>query len=82
MPKTVNDVTSFASPPSSADPLAGLRRDCARMAPHWAVPAGTGRDVGAGGTGGTCGTAWSLIHGISVPDRSARLLDGMSEYGD
>jgi len=52
--------------------LAALRGDCARMAPHWTVP---DRIV-------ALPVSPSLIHGVSVPSKSARLLDGMSEYGD
>ncbi len=52
--------------------LTSLRGDCARMAPHWAVP-----DRAAAGP-----VSPSLIHGVSVPPSSARLLDAMSEYGD
>ncbi|MCX4701437.1 hypothetical protein OG252_36470 [Streptomyces sp. NBC_01352] len=52
--------------------LASLRGDCARMAPHWAVPDRiTALPVSP-----------SLIHGVTVPPASARLLDAMSEYGD
>ena len=52
--------------------LAALRVDCARMAPHWTVPAHAElRPVPP-----------SLIHGVTVPARSARLLDAMSDYGD
>ncbi|MEU5309666.1 hypothetical protein [Streptomyces sp. NPDC021562] len=52
--------------------LASLRGDCARMAPHWVVPdLGDARPVPP-----------SLIHGVVVPKKSARLLDAMSEYGD
>jgi hypothetical protein len=52
--------------------LASLRGDCARMAPHWAVPEHPrSRPVPP-----------SLIHGVTVPTRSARLLDAMSDYGD
>jgi hypothetical protein len=52
--------------------LASLRGDCARMAPHWAVPDRTAaRPVSP-----------SLIHGVTVPSTSARLLDAMSDYGD
>ncbi|AGS69082.1 hypothetical protein [Streptomyces collinus] len=52
--------------------LATLRGDCARMAPHWAAPVhGVSRPVPP-----------SLIHGVDVPARSARLLDAMSDYGD
>ncbi|MGW2643824.1 hypothetical protein ACWC2T_02685 [Streptomyces sp. NPDC001393] len=52
--------------------LAVLRGDCARMAPRWAVPEhAEARPVPP-----------SLIHGVSVPARSAHLLDAMSDYGD
>ncbi|MEU5524343.1 hypothetical protein ACIQCD_00975 [Streptomyces sp. NPDC093250] len=52
--------------------LASLRGDCARMVPHWTVPErAAARPVSP-----------SLIHGVSVPPASARLLDAMSEYGD
>lgn len=52
--------------------LASLRGDCARMAPHWAVP---DRMV-------SLPVSPSLIHGVTVPEGSARLLEAMSEYGD
>lgn len=52
--------------------LAGLREDCARMAAHWAArSAGTRAPVPP-----------SLIHGVTVPPGSVRLLDKMSGYGD
>lgn len=52
--------------------LASLRGDCARMAPHWTAPVRiTARPVSP-----------SLIHGVTVPPASARLLDAMSDYGD
>ncbi|MEV6111796.1 hypothetical protein AB0L59_04585 [Streptomyces sp. NPDC052109] len=52
--------------------LAALRGDCARMAPHWAVPEhAQSRPV-----------PLSLLHGVTVPARSARMLDAMSDYGD
>ncbi|WP_171109849.1 MULTISPECIES: hypothetical protein [Streptomyces] len=61
--------------PTSADlegDLASLRGDCARMVPHWSAPdRGTTRPV-----------PLSLIHGVTVPPKSARLLDAMSDYGD
>ncbi|GAA2521958.1 MULTISPECIES: hypothetical protein [Actinomycetes] len=61
--------------PSPADlegDLASLRGDCARMAPRWAAPDRVAaRPVPP-----------SLIHGVTVPPASARLLDAMSEYGD
>ncbi|WP_161307693.1 hypothetical protein [Streptomyces sp. SID3212] len=52
--------------------LAGLREDCARMASHWA----------AGSAGTRAPVPPSLIHGVTVPPGSARLLDKMSAYGD
>jgi hypothetical protein len=52
--------------------LAQLRGDCARMAPHWVVPAAS---VPAP-------VPPSLIHGVVVPAASARLVDSMSQYGD
>ncbi|HLL35008.1 MAG TPA: hypothetical protein VK545_14190 [Streptomyces sp.] len=69
-------MTNLDAPaPAPADlegDLASLRGDCARMAPHWAVPdRDTARPVPP-----------SLIHGVSVPVTSARLLDAMSDYGD
>ncbi|MFR9797188.1 hypothetical protein ACL02U_14950 [Streptomyces sp. MS06] len=52
--------------------LESLRGDCARMVPHWAAPdRAAARPVPPG-----------LIHGVTVPVRSARLLDAMSDYGD
>ncbi|MFJ8771890.1 hypothetical protein [Streptomyces microflavus] len=52
--------------------LAELRGDCARMAPHWTAPVKTA----------TTPVRPSLIHGVTVPPASARLIDAMSEYGD
>ncbi|MFF0019847.1 MULTISPECIES: hypothetical protein [unclassified Streptomyces] len=52
--------------------LASLRGDCARMAGHWAAP-----DQAA-----PLPVSPSLIHGVTVPSTSARLLDAMSDYGD
>ncbi|MFF2189041.1 hypothetical protein [Streptomyces sp. NPDC058155] len=52
--------------------LAELRGDCARMAPHWVRPAAAA----------PVPVPPSLIHGVRVPPASARLIDGMSEYGD
>ncbi|MEU0337167.1 hypothetical protein [Streptomyces sp. NPDC006193] len=64
-------VTSHA--PADLDGgLAALRGDCARMAPHWAVP-----EPAEPGP-----VPPSSIHGVTVPVRSARLLDAMSDYGD
>ncbi|GHB23984.1 MULTISPECIES: hypothetical protein [Streptomyces] len=59
-------------PRESEMSLAELRGDCARMAPHWVVPAKTAAKP----------VAPSLIHGVTVPPSSARLIDSMSVYGD
>jgi hypothetical protein len=55
-----------------SESLETLRGDCARMAPHWVAPA----------MAVTAPVSPALIHGVSVPPASARLIDGMSEYGD
>ncbi|MFD4232640.1 hypothetical protein [Streptomyces sp. NPDC058545] len=60
------------APRESEISLAELRGDCARMAPHWVVPA----------TAAPIPVAPSLIHGVTVPAASARLIDSMAEYGD
>ncbi|MFJ3200676.1 hypothetical protein [Streptomyces sp. NPDC086989] len=52
--------------------FARLLGDCARMAPHWAVPADPRPDR----------VAPSQIHGIRVPAASARLIASTAEYGD
>ncbi|MFC8080296.1 hypothetical protein ACFUN8_32745 [Streptomyces sp. NPDC057307] len=53
--------------------LAELRGDCARMAPDWVKPTTAAAPAPV---------PPSLIHGITVPAASARLIDGMAEYGD
>ncbi|MET9453934.1 hypothetical protein ABZY05_02405 [Streptomyces canus] len=63
----------YVSAPADLDgDLASLLGDCARMAPHWAAP---DRIV-------SLPVSPSLIHGVTVPEGSARLLEAMSEYGD
>ena len=52
--------------------LAELRGDCARMAPHWVVPA----------TVTPTPVTPALIHGVTVPAASARMIDSMAVYGD
>ncbi|KJY44529.1 MULTISPECIES: hypothetical protein [unclassified Streptomyces] len=49
-----------------------LLGDCARMAPHWTVPAHPRPTR----------VAPSQIHGISVPPASARLIASTAEYGE
>jgi hypothetical protein len=71
MPNPVKHVTFPDTEPES---LEELRRLCARMAPHWSgAPLAPVVPVPV---------PPSHIHGVSVPTGSARLLDGMSEYGD
>ncbi|RLV09041.1 hypothetical protein CTZ27_06095 [Streptomyces griseocarneus] len=55
--------------PETLAELCGLG---ALMAPHWAAP-----PVPA-----AAAVPPSHIHHVSIPVRSARLLDAMSEYGD
>ncbi|WP_051722497.1 hypothetical protein [Streptomyces albus] len=79
MPITPNHPGSPALP-ATADPtpleldggLAELRGDCSRMAPHWRTGVAAAAEP----------VPPSRIHGVRVPASSARLLDGMSEYGD
>ncbi|MGW8887653.1 hypothetical protein [Streptomyces sp. NPDC055749] len=65
-------MSKHIAPRESEMSLAELRGDCARMAPHWVVPTKTA----------TAPVAPSLIHGVTVPPASARLIDAMAEYGD
>lgn len=52
--------------------LAELRGDCARMAPHWVVPAKPAvRPVEP-----------PRPHGVTVPPSSARMVDAMADYGN
>ncbi|MFF7727864.1 hypothetical protein [Streptomyces sp. NPDC008001] len=74
MPNPVKDVTFPESEPES---LAELRGLCARMSPHW-----TGGSGSAGHAQAAAAVSPARIRGVSVPAGSARLIDGMSEYGD
>ncbi|GAA3489881.1 MULTISPECIES: hypothetical protein [Streptomyces] len=68
-----HSVTAPSGRPLRADADGGwaqLHGDCARMVPHWAVPAADVVHVPA-----------SLIHGVVVPSASARLVGAMPEYG-
>ncbi|MGW6902640.1 hypothetical protein [Streptomyces sp. NBC_01727] len=60
------------APRESEISLAELRGDCARMAPHWVVPT----------TVTPTPVTPALIHGVTVPAASARLIDSMAVYGD
>lgn len=75
MTKPVKAVTPrVATSPAVSEPesLDELRGDCARMAGRW--KAGHRSAPAPGGA--------SDLHGVEVPERSAELVDKMSEYGD
>ncbi|RSS91464.1 MULTISPECIES: hypothetical protein [unclassified Streptomyces] len=64
--------TADPAPADLDGDLASLRGDCARMTPRWEAPVEVShRPVPV-----------SLLHGVRVPQTSARLLDAMSDYGD
>ncbi|MFG2677854.1 hypothetical protein [Streptomyces sp. NPDC048392] len=64
--------TADPAPADLDGDLASLRGDCARMTPRWSAPVHLSlRPV-----------PLSLIHGVRVPQTSARLLEAMSDYGD
>jgi hypothetical protein len=65
-------MSNSIAPRESEVSLTDLRGDCARMAPHWVVPSGVAPTP----------VHPSLIHGVTVPPASARLIDQMAEYGD
>ncbi|MEU7555548.1 hypothetical protein AB0B01_24955 [Streptomyces sp. NPDC044571] len=70
---TYTDAFGYADSPADTRPaFARLLGDCARMAPHWAVPADPR----------PARVAPSQIHGISVPPASARLIASTAQYGD
>ncbi|MEU5085937.1 hypothetical protein [Streptomyces sp. NPDC021356] len=75
---TNHEVHAAPAPADLEGDLASLRGDCARMAPRWSAPDGDGG--GAASRPGPVSPA--RIHGVSVPDSSARLLESMSDYGD
>ncbi|MGW1766910.1 hypothetical protein ACWCQL_22930 [Streptomyces sp. NPDC002073] len=70
--RTYPDSATSTADRTAESGLAQLLGDCARMAPHWAVPAGPA----------PVRVAPSQIHGISVPPSSARLIAGTAAYGD
>lgn len=59
--------------------LAQLRGDCARVPARWHRHETA--DAPARGRGDDAGEP-ARPHGVHVPERSAHLLDGMSDYGD
>ncbi|MGW2473586.1 hypothetical protein [Streptomyces sp. NPDC001665] len=62
-------MSNHIAPRESETGLAELRGDCARMAPHWVAPSRTT----------PARVAPALIHGVTVPPASARLLDAMED---
>ncbi|MFJ7627299.1 hypothetical protein ACIQZN_12475 [Streptomyces sp. NPDC097595] len=62
-------MSNHIAPRESETGLAELRGDCARMAPHWVAPTRVTPTR----------VAPALIHGVTVPPASARLLDAMEE---
>jgi hypothetical protein len=73
------DAGLFATEPESLPQLLG---DCAHMAPHWHAAASAADASPTSGTGASAAPPPEALRGVRVPARSARLLDGMSEYGD
>ncbi|MGD6745918.1 hypothetical protein ACOKM3_29315 [Streptomyces sp. BH106] len=59
------------------DDLAALRGDCVRMLPHWVTPPAPWEVERPGAAPGPVG-----IHGVVVPESSARLIDSMAGFGD
>jgi hypothetical protein len=66
--------------PEEPESLAQLRGDCARMSPRWQHPEATAPSPPA--HAGVHGAGPARPAGVHVPERSAHLLDGMSDYGD
>lgn len=75
----LNATRLTAAEPESMEQLLG---DCARMAPHWTVPACEQLVPAATGAAGGPAASHETLHGVRVPVASARLLEGMSDYGD
>ncbi|MFF3563143.1 hypothetical protein ACFYXS_24160 [Streptomyces sp. NPDC002574] len=61
-----------AAPLGEPETLAELLGDCRKMAQHWETPA----------TPKVSRVAPSTLHGITVPEASAHVVEGMAEYGD
>ena len=69
-----------AAEPESMDELRG---DCARMAPHWSAAPffpSTAHPAPAAVRPGAP-ASYEALRGVRVPAASARMLEGMSEYG-
>lgn len=61
-----------AAPLGEPETLAELLGDCRKMAQHWETSA----------TPEAPRVAPSRLHGITVPEASAHVVEGMAEYGD
>ncbi|RAJ65421.1 hypothetical protein K378_03035 [Streptomyces sp. Amel2xB2] len=74
-----NPTRLTAAEPESMDQLLG---DCARMAPHWRVTGYEGL-VASAGAGLAPGprASYEKLSGVRIPAASARVAEGMSEYG-
>ncbi|MER5442214.1 hypothetical protein [Streptomyces sp. NPDC002790] len=59
------------------DGLAALRGDCVRMLPHWVTTPAPWEVERHGPAPRPAG-----IHGVVVPESSARLIDSMAGFGD
>ena len=70
--RSVGTMEKLPLPSREPESLEQLLGDCAQMRPHWAVPPPPHRAPVPPGA----------LHGVLVPRRCERLLDGMSEYGD
>ncbi|WP_306321345.1 MULTISPECIES: hypothetical protein [unclassified Streptomyces] len=62
---------------TAEDGLAAMRGDCVRMLPHWVTPPAPWEVEGRGVAAKTAG-----IHGVFVPESSARLIDSMAGFDD
>ncbi|GAA2600336.1 hypothetical protein GCM10009863_12090 [Streptomyces axinellae] len=72
--RSFDSMRKTATSASEPESMEQLRGDCARMAPRFTA-ARAARE-------GERAVPPRALHGVSVPSRSARLLDGMSEYGN
>ncbi|MFI9026085.1 hypothetical protein [Streptomyces sp. NPDC053560] len=71
-PVTTDRSTGRHPDGAAHDSMEQLLGDCARMAPHWR----------SDGHFAAPPRPAAELRGITVPATSAKLLDGMSEYGD
>ncbi|HEV7626387.1 MAG TPA: hypothetical protein VGO89_07810 [Streptomyces sp.] len=84
----MQNLTQYLTRWSAAEPesMDQLRGDCARMAPDWSgpvFPALSPSPALSAPPPGKPGApaSYEALRGVRVPAASARLLEGMSEYG-